>query len=100
MAWANYIDLKHKDLNFGEASVLTKAEDAEEDTKEVDLETIRHLKMLCLKGLILTWALSLPEEMKSLLFAELLGVSSERQPQLQEGPGGGNHRCCPGMGRP
>ena len=50
VAWAKYLDCKHNDLNFGEASVLTKAEDVEEDTEEVDLETIRHLKRVVSEG--------------------------------------------------
>ena len=45
MAWAKYLNCNHKDMNFGEASELREApaEDKEE-TKEVNLESIRHLK--------------------------------------------------------
>ena len=55
--WAKYLDCKHKDLHFGVASDLREApgEDKEE-TKEVNLESIRDLNRLGLKGLILTLA--------------------------------------------
>ena len=47
VAWAKYLDCKHKDLNFGEASELREAaEEDKDESKEVHVESIRNLKQV------------------------------------------------------
>ena len=51
VAWAKYLDCKHKDLNFAEASELREApEEDQEDTKEVNLQSLRVLKKVVSEG--------------------------------------------------
>ena len=51
VVWSKYLDCKHKDLKFGETSDLREEpEEDKEDTKEVSLEGIRHLKKVGSEG--------------------------------------------------